>query len=77
MTPLELKYQTRHTAPYHFTRSNMHFFGDTIKNYGVRNSTMDGIEVWELYRKNPVKYDLQNSIYFRKDNFKGIDGGIK
>ena len=70
MTPSNLKYRTQETAPNFFSRSTMKFFGDTMKNFGVRGNTINGIEVWELYRKKSVKNDLQKSHYFRKDNFK-------
>ena len=75
MTPSELKYQSRDATPHFFNRSAMKFFGDTMKNYGVRSNAIDGIEVWELYRKRPVMHGLQNSHYFRKDNFKTISRG--
>ena len=74
MTPSELKQLTSETAPYFFTRKTMKFFGDTMKNYGVCSAVIntpseDNVEVWELYRKRPVKNGLQSSAYFRKDNF--------
>ena len=72
MTPANLKYCTQDIVPRFFSRSNMKFFGDTMKNFGVRSNTIDGIEVWELYRKKPVKCDLQISHYFRKDNFEKV-----
>jgi hypothetical protein len=50
----------------------MKFFGDTMKNYGVRSTIIDNVPYWELYRKRPVKYGLQKSHYFRKDNFENI-----
>jgi len=76
MTPLELKHQTRNIHPFFFTGETLKFFGDTMKNYGVRGGIIDDIEVWELYRKKPVIDGLQNSHYFRKDNFEGISGGV-
>lgn len=45
-----------------FSKSNMKFFGDTMSNYGVR----DCGDTWELYRKQPVKYGLQDSHFFNK-----------
>ena len=56
---------------------------ETIRNYGVRSNTIKSgysqeggtqtdIDVWELYRKTPVKYDLRTSSYFRKDNFEQV-----
>ena len=62
----------------------MQFFGDSIKNYGVRSTTIKfgysferngnqtDIDVWELYRRKPVKYGLRSSAYFRKTNFEEV-----
>ena len=74
-----------------FTRETMRFFGDTMGNYGVRDGgTMPShwddtgcnysenphiIEVWELYRKHPVKHGLQASAYFDKKTFSRIFPG--
>ena len=79
MTASDLKYNIEigDDSPHYFTRSSMKFFGDTMKNYGVRSEIInirreDNVEVWELYRKRPVKHGLKNSAYFRKDNFKKV-----
>jgi len=79
MTPSELKYQVENTKgeSYFFTRQTMKFFGDTMKNYGVRSATVDthtqqNVDVWELYRKRPVKHGLQKSAYFDKQTFKRV-----
>jgi len=69
MTPSELKYETRKTSPYFFTRKTMKFFGDSMKNYGVRKVEIDGKKLWELWRKKPVKCGLQNSHYFDRKTF--------
>lgn len=48
-----------------FSYKNMRFAGDTMANYGlhvVENS--EGNKLFELYRKKPVKYGLQKSVYF-------------
>jgi hypothetical protein len=50
----------------------MQFFGDTMKNYGVREAVIntwseENVPVYELYRRHPVKHGLQTSAYFRKD----------
>ena len=39
MTASELKYQVEVSGnePHYFTRSTMKFFGDTMRNYGVRS----------------------------------------
>ena len=67
MTPSELKYnvETNGWDSYFFTRSNMKFFGDTMKNYGCR----DNGDTWELWRKRPVKHGLSSSAYFDKKTF--------
>ncbi len=62
MTPAELKYLTEETESHFFTRSTMKFFGDTMRNYGVRSAG----DYWELYRKKPVKHGLHKSAYFDK-----------
>ena len=76
MTPSELKYKVEQSGeePYFFTSKTMKFFGDTMRNYGVRSAVIDtysekNIEVWELYRKRPVRHGLWESAYFRKDTF--------
>lgn len=77
MTPSELKYQVEQAGrdPYFFTRSTMRFFGDTMRNYGVRDAgtietpTGRRVEAWELYRRRPVKHGLSSSAYFDKSTF--------
>jgi hypothetical protein len=81
MTASSLKYLYELNNPegYFFDRHTMRFFGDTMRNFGVRDggkvnvlSTKGietGVEVWELYRKRPVKGGLHgHCCYFRKDN---------
>lgn len=85
MTPSELKFQVeRHgQEPYYFSRETMKFFGDTMRNYGVRSRAVrlrdcSEVEVWELYRKRPVKYSNWASAYFDKETFARVfaeDGG--
>lgn len=83
MNVSELKCQVEQgEGRFFFTRDAMRFFGDTMRNYGVRdggtrstNWDANGnyideprtIEVWELYRKRAVKYGLQSSAYFDKE----------
>lgn len=71
-----------------FTRKTMRFFGDTMHNYGIKDGgtiethwdesgnnyseTPRTIEIWELYRKRPVKYGLQSSAYFDKQTFRRV-----
>jgi hypothetical protein len=77
MTPSELKYrvEVHDTETHFFDRKTMQFFGDRMSNYGVKSTTIttwtdeEPIEVWELYRKRPVKHGLIASAYFRKDTF--------
>jgi len=88
VTPSELKYQveTAGHEQHFFDRASMRFFGDTMRNYGVRSATIrpnwnaagewseEGIdvEVWELYRKRPVKHGVCGSAYFDKQTFRRI-----
>ena len=67
MTPSELKqkYLEHNPGGFFFERATMKFFGDSMKNYGVR----DYGEYWELRRKRPVKYGLTLSHYFHKSTF--------
>lgn len=75
MKPSELKYNVERTNSdsHFFERSTMRFFGDTMSNYRTRAATVNvqgqPVEVWELWRKRPVKNGLKCSAYFRRDNF--------
>ena len=76
MTASELKYEVeRHgKEPHFFARPTMKFFGDTMRNYGVRKvsfvTNMDEeVEAWELYRRRPVKHGLKASAYFHAETF--------
>lgn len=68
MTPSKLKAEilARRPMSEFFSRGTMRFFGDTMKNYGVRSYDDN---TWELYRKRPVKHGLQDSAYFDKRTF--------
>lgn len=72
---------------HYFTRATMKYFGDTMANYGVRSAVVTSnydangdyvsgagveVEVWELYRKRPVKHGLKDSTYFAKDDFRRV-----
>jgi hypothetical protein len=74
-----------------FSRDSMKHFGDTMKNYGVRSAKLtvrydnngdylDGekqiIDVWELYRKKPVKCGVKTSAFFCKTTFKIRHGDL-
>ena len=81
MTVSELKrlYEAGNPKGFFFRHKTMRFFGNTLKNFGVRDGgkirawTKDGIvtvEVWDLYWKRPVNGGLHgHCAYFRKDNF--------
>jgi len=81
MTASELKFNVeRGSDRFFFTRDTMRFFGDTMANYGVRSATIEtrsGIvtEVWELYRKRPVKDGRKDSAYFSKETFSRLFPG--
>jgi hypothetical protein len=78
MTVSELKYEVSKNHPYYFSRKSMKFFGDSMGNYGVRSavivshSSEEKIEVWELYRKRPVRGGNMGSAYFRKTTFEQV-----
>ena len=76
MNASELKYQVKKTGNF-FSRQSMKFFGDTMRNYGVRKNTVttwddETVEVWELYRRHAVKHGLKSSACFRTDNFERV-----
>lgn len=68
MTASKLKAKVEATGSYFFTRKTMRFFGDTMRNYGVRDTG----DAWELYRKKPVKHGLKSSAYFDKLTFECV-----
>lgn len=74
MTPSELKANIlKHNPGSHFfDRKTMQFFGDTMKNYGVRKTEIGGVPVWELYRKRPVKHGVRSSAFFRATDFQQV-----
>jgi hypothetical protein len=83
MTPSELKREHEAAFPESefFCRENMRFAGDTMRNYGVRKEyvrerrggwLVGHRDVWELYRKKPVKNGLQTSAYFDRETFKRV-----
>lgn len=71
MTPSQLKYnhELYNGGSYFFSRDTMKFFGDTMRNYGVKDRGL----YYELYRKSHVKHGLRNSAYFDKLLFKRIN----
>lgn len=88
MNASELKYQieSHGNAPYFFSRDTMRFFGDTMRNYGVRQTEIvtsydnqgnyvEGgitVKVWELYRRHAVKHGLKSSAYFDMVTFRRV-----
>lgn len=74
MTPSELKTNIlKHSPDSHFfDRKTMQFFGDMMRNYGVRKAEIEGVAVWGLYRKRPVKHSLQSSAFFRATDFQQV-----
>ena len=80
MTPSELKANIRkHDLDSHFfDRKTMKFFGDTMRNYGVRRAEIITygdplpVEVWELYRKKPVRRGIKSSAFFRVSDFQQV-----
>lgn len=85
MTASELKYQIESADPttHFFDRDSMKFFGDSMRNYGVRSTTIHAItdsgardigsrEVWELYRRRAVKHGLRDSAYFDKETYRRV-----
>lgn len=73
MTPSDLKSALEDAGNLQFFDcKTMRFFGDTMRNYGVRQATVDNQPCWELYRRRPVKMGLQKSTYFHRRTFKRI-----
>jgi hypothetical protein len=69
-TPSDLKYWQAKLGveTYFFTRDTMRFFGDTMRNYGIKNHG----KVIELLRKRPVKHGMIASAYFYADTIKRV-----
>ncbi len=88
MTPAELKdHVGQGPDRFFFTRETLRFFGDTMRNYGVRETTIlyhwddagdthletpRKLTVWELYRRHPVKHGLKDSAYFDKTTYRRV-----
>ncbi|MHA1809335.1 MAG: hypothetical protein ACTSYH_03380 [Candidatus Heimdallarchaeaceae archaeon] len=77
MTASELKEHVLMTDPdtHFFDRKTMKFFGDTMRNFGVRgpvdivNSRDKIVSVYELYRRKPVNHGNKNSFFFNAATF--------
>ena len=81
MTPSQLKSHVEDTGSHYFDRKTLSFFGNRMSNYGVRSEFVKKmindvgivmVEVWELYRKSPVKFGNQSSTFFNKTSFKVV-----
>jgi hypothetical protein len=85
MTASELKclYERNNPGGHFFDMDTMRFFGDTMRNFGVRDGGQvdtlttqgitKGVGVWELYRKRPVKCGLHGHCsYFSKSDGREI-----
>jgi hypothetical protein len=75
----DLKYHVEQAGhePYFFTRREMAFFGDTMRNYGVKETTITDIygghvKCYELFRRRAVKHGLKDSAYFDAEKFNRI-----
>lgn len=64
-TPSQLKGFVNNSGSYYFERKTMKFFGDTMRNYGIRKIIIDGVLIIELYRKKPVKNGLKTSSFWQ------------
>lgn len=56
---LKFWHEENHPESYCFSRGTMKFFGDTMRNFGVRK--INNGDLYELYRRRPVKGGLQSS----------------
>jgi len=73
MTPAQLKRKVvaADHDTFFFTRNNMKFAGDTMKNFGVREAVVDlndgvtkDVKAWELYRKKTTPKGMKGSFFF-------------
>ena len=81
MTPARLKRLHAEYVPegLFFERRTMAFFGDTMRNYGVRAKTEtvtnilgESFECWVLYRRHAVNGGLCDDSYFCIDTVKRV-----
>lgn len=71
-SPKELKYRIEESTgrKNFFNPGTMRFFGDTMRNYGVRTLKIGDDEIFELYRKKPVNGGLFTSRYFNSKDYR-------
>ncbi len=74
LTASDLKrmYLAHNPDGHFFDTQSMRFFGDTMGNFGVRIVRIGDKDLYELYRKRPVKHDLARSYFFEPDKFKVV-----
>ena len=64
--------------PFFFDRGTMRFFGDTMRNYGIRQpceiETHGGerIRAFELFRRRSVRHGLKDSAFFCAETFRRV-----
>jgi hypothetical protein len=71
-TVYDLKAIVESQGSYFFTRKTMRFFGDTMRNFGMRKTKYKDVDCFEVYRKQPVKHNLSGSFYFDCKTLKQI-----
>jgi hypothetical protein len=84
-TASDLKFEIERLHPdsKFFSRGNMKFFGDTMRNYGVRQPRkivdISGDErmAYELYRKQPVMHGLSESRFFDAETLTQVHTPVK
>ncbi len=57
---LKFLHELKHPKSHFFSRETMKFFGDSMKNYGIKHYRGH----IELIRKKPVKHGLTDSAFF-------------
>jgi hypothetical protein len=85
MTPSELKarIQSNNEESHFFDHKTMRFFGDSMRNFGVRGpltmKTHSGelVQVYELYRRRAVKNGNRSSFYFNAETFARTFGELQ
>ena len=77
-TASDLRQFVEQTETHFFDRATMRFFGDTMRNYGLRQpqpvTLYDGSTVlaYELFRRRPVKHGLKASAWFNSTTFERV-----
>jgi hypothetical protein len=80
-TPADLRMAVESVGSVFFCADNMKLNGDTMRNYGLRRTTLkthsgEIIEALELYRKQPVKHGLSASAFFCPITFRRRFGTV-